>query len=120
MEKEDNNNEILKLIKMVPLSERRRWVRLESTCSECDQEFDCCCKLERHMKKQHKKIELKQMDALCPFCLEIFDSRCCVLMHIFMVHEEKRTHALEALKERGHVDQYYTFITVSNGCPKCK
>ena len=119
MDKEDNFK-ILKLIKMVPISERRRWVRLESTCYQCDQEFDCRCKLVRHINEEHKKIQLKQMRTICPFCLQFFVGRCSLLAHIFMKHEENRNQAREALRERGHYDRTYTFVTTSHGCPKCK
>ena len=109
----------IKVIKRVPLHERQAWVQYDSECFKCGVEFKCNCRIRYHFKKTHPELVLKQWNIICPFCLENFRSKCSLLKHVFMEHEERKELAEEALRERGHTEDFYNFYTVENFCVSC-
>ena len=114
-----DQDEYIEVIKKVPLHERQAWVQYDSECFKCGSEFECDCILKRHFKRNHPELVLKQWNIICPFCLWRFESKCSLLKHIFMEHEEKKHLAEEALRERGHHDNFFNFHTVENFCVNC-
>ena len=104
-----DGDEYINLIMKIPFPEREWRVTGENQCFSCPEVFDCECRLKRHFRNYHQETLLKQWNIICPFCLRRWSNKCTLLMHIFMEHEERKRLAEEALRERGHFEEYYIY-----------
>ena len=115
--KESERREFLHIVKKIPLEKRKE--NVEKICSMCAKIYSCDCSLQNHFLESHKRHPARSLSTVCPFCTTGCKNKCVLLKHVYMKHSSYKEAAKVALKERGHCDEKYSFITEQLNCEIC-